>query len=344
MELLERYLQAVRFWLPRAQQDDIIAELSEDLQSQIDDKEHELGHSLSNDEVSAILKRCGSPILVASRYRSQTYLIGPVLFPIYGFVLKMVLLFILVPVFVFIVGPMNVVNSREWTLAIARTMGDMWNGAFIAAGTITLIFAILERTQEHLKALEKWDPRSLPPLQKKREQKPSRINGVCELAFGFLGVIWLLLVPHYPVLVLGPAAAILKASAVWQPFYVPILVLAIAGLLRAAISLAKPEWEWFPVASQLFTTVFALILVKLIIAATGATSGAPKPLVVLADSLQNSPQHASIAAVVNASILIGLVATWIGLCISVIVHSWKLLRSVRQKDSVAEHLAQFFVV
>src|SRR5215475_15228174 len=98
MELLDRYLQAVRFWLPKAQQDDIIAELSEDLQSQIDDKEEELGRCLDKEEVSAILKRCGSPILVASRYRPQTYLIGPALFPIYAFVLKMVLLFIMVPV------------------------------------------------------------------------------------------------------------------------------------------------------------------------------------------------------------------------------------------------------
>jgi hypothetical protein len=31
MDLLERYLQAVRFFLPRKQQDDIIRELSENL-------------------------------------------------------------------------------------------------------------------------------------------------------------------------------------------------------------------------------------------------------------------------------------------------------------------------
>ena len=31
MELIDRYLQAVRFWLPKAQADDIIAELSEDI-------------------------------------------------------------------------------------------------------------------------------------------------------------------------------------------------------------------------------------------------------------------------------------------------------------------------
>ena len=43
MELLDRYLQAVRFWLPRKQQDDIIAELGDDLRSQIEEREASLG-------------------------------------------------------------------------------------------------------------------------------------------------------------------------------------------------------------------------------------------------------------------------------------------------------------
>ena len=36
MELLNRYVQAVKFWLPSSQQDDIAAELSEDIRSQIE--------------------------------------------------------------------------------------------------------------------------------------------------------------------------------------------------------------------------------------------------------------------------------------------------------------------
>lgn len=343
MDLLDRYLQAVRFWLPKAQQDDILAELSEDLQSQIDDKQNEVGHPISDEEVSAILKRCGSPILVASRYRPQSYLIGPALFPIYLFVLKMVLLFVLVPVFLFIVGPMNVVNSREWPLALVKTMGDLWSGAFTATGTITLIFVILERTQALLGILEKWDPRSLPAVQKK-ERKPSVVHSVCDLAFAVLGVIWLLLVPHYPVLILGPAAAILKASPVWHPFYIPLLLLAIAGFLRAAISLAKPEWEWFPFVSQLFNTAFALILVKLIIAATGVPAGGiARPLVILADSVHASPQYAHIVVVVNASILIGLAGTWIGLCIGLVVHTWEFMRSHCRRRASARSPAQFLL-
>ena len=107
MELVDRYLQAVRFWTPKPQED-LIAELGEkDLRSQIEAKETELGRPLDQSEVSAILKTCGMPMVVASRLGPKRYLIGPALYPIFTFVLKMVLLSIVVPVFIFIVGPTN---------------------------------------------------------------------------------------------------------------------------------------------------------------------------------------------------------------------------------------------
>src|ERR1700738_2779675 len=99
MELLDRYLQAIEFWLPKRQRQDIIAELSEDLRSQIEEKETELGRKLEDAEVEAILKRCGAPLEVASRYRPQQYLIGPALFPIYRFVLAVTLIGCVVPRF-----------------------------------------------------------------------------------------------------------------------------------------------------------------------------------------------------------------------------------------------------
>ncbi len=82
MELIDRYLKAVKFWLPKAQQDDIITELSEDVRSQIEDEEAELGRKLNEAEVEGILKQLGRPVLVANRYLPQQHLIGPVLFPI----------------------------------------------------------------------------------------------------------------------------------------------------------------------------------------------------------------------------------------------------------------------
>jgi hypothetical protein len=66
MELLNRYLHAVRFWLPKPQQQDIIAELGEDLRSQIEDREAQLGHPLDEDGVAVILQQRGHPMLVAA--------------------------------------------------------------------------------------------------------------------------------------------------------------------------------------------------------------------------------------------------------------------------------------
>ena len=46
MTLVERYLNAVRFFLPRRQQDDIVRELSENLASEFEDRSQALGRDL----------------------------------------------------------------------------------------------------------------------------------------------------------------------------------------------------------------------------------------------------------------------------------------------------------
>ena len=56
MELVDRYLQAVKFWLPREQQDDIARELSEDILSQIEEQERGLGRLMTPAEIEALLK------------------------------------------------------------------------------------------------------------------------------------------------------------------------------------------------------------------------------------------------------------------------------------------------
>jgi len=117
LELVDRYLNAVRFWLPKTQrEEDVLAELGDDLRSQIEAKESELGRPITKEEVSEILKRCGMPMIVAGRLAPKRYLIGPTLFPIYAFVLKMVLLWIIVPVFSLHRGTGNTghASGRPW--------------------------------------------------------------------------------------------------------------------------------------------------------------------------------------------------------------------------------------
>lgn len=342
-ELIDRYLQAVRFWLPGThRQDDLIAELGEDLRSQFEAKETELGRPLDTAEMSAILKRCGSPMMVAGRIGPQRHLIGPALFPIYEFVLKMVLLWILVPVFVFIVGPVNLAYSGgEWAAALASTLADLGFGLLMAAGIVTLIFAIIERTSAHLGTEIKWDPLKLPPVRND-ERKPSRLKAVCELGFGWFGLIWLLLLPKYPVLILGPAAAFLKVGPMLHAFYLPIVLLSVVGLLRSAVTLARPQWTWFPTLSQLLSSVLTLIVLHYMIDAIPGMPGA-YPFVVLRDAVRNSPKYFRLAGIVNVSILASVVFAWLGVSIAIIAQTWAFLRYLRKRISVAQPSASLSV-
>src|ERR1700722_741676 len=96
-ELLDRYVYSVKILLPLNKRDDIAAEIRSNLLSVLEDREAELGHPLDQTELAAILKRNGRPVLVASRYLDSPprRLIGPVLLPLYWFVLKCALVLVL---------------------------------------------------------------------------------------------------------------------------------------------------------------------------------------------------------------------------------------------------------
>jgi hypothetical protein len=341
LQLVDRYLQAVRFWLPRtSRQQDLVAEFGEDLRSQIEERETELGRPLDTNEISEVLKRCGAPMLVASRFGPKRHLIGPALFPIYWFVLKMVLLWILLPVFIFIVSPATLASTNgDWGKAVVITLGNLWSVAFFAAAVITLVFAILERTQALANIHCKWDPSTLPPLEKP-ERKTSLFQTVCELGFHVFAVVWLLLVPHHPFLVFGPAAAFLAGGPIWGTFYAPIVLLAVTAVIRSVVILVRPQWKVFPLASQIVQAVLILIVMNYMIGAAGRViHGDWHPFVMIADSVRGTEKYADlvkVVAIINVSGLIWLVCTWVGVSIGAAVHLWELLKHLRKQRGVSQ--------
>jgi len=343
MELLDRYLQAVRFWLPKSQQEDIIAELSSDLHSQIEDRETELGHPLDNAELEMILRRCGSPIVVASRYRPQTQLIGPALFPIYLFVLKVTLLWTMVPVFLLIVGPATFLSSPNHGFALLQTIAELVRAEITAAAIITLVFAMIERTQARMKLFEKWDIRSLPPVAK-QPRPPSRTQSVFELIFAIIGILWLLAVPSVPFLILGPASAFLTASPMWHTFYLPVVLLAFLGLARDCVSIARPDLTWFPAVGRLVITGLSLVLLHFILSAAGqvphVVDASWTPFVTLKDAARGSAQYNRLAIIVNAAILLSLAGAWIGLAIAAVLQTWECLQQAWKRAPCAHNAAR----
>jgi len=174
MELLDRYLQAVSFWLPRNKKHDIIAELSEDLLSQIEDKEAALGHPLNQDEQVELIKRCGPPMMVAGSYLPQQQFMPPVMFLIYRFVIKIVLLWVLVPLFVIVsAGPF--IAAQNHPLALIATAVFYFQAAVFSVGMITIVFGFIAKFKPGM-GQERWDPRKLPRIRTPRD--PQHISAL----------------------------------------------------------------------------------------------------------------------------------------------------------------------
>jgi uncharacterized membrane protein YuzA (DUF378 family) len=262
MELLERYLEAVRKYLPWERQDDIIAELRANLEAQLEEKEAGLGRPLTQGEMEDWLKTLGQPILVAAAYQPQRYLIGPGFFPIYWYVLKLSLGWAAVIysiVTVVTLFAQTTPSTTEWVGAIVRIPWVL----MITAAWVTAIFAVVEygvsRNVFDLKGFDfkglalppsNWAPGTLPPIASKGmdgKRPPSYAKAVAELVFGILFLGWLLMVPNYPWLWLGPGAWILKSTpyelspALWQ-FYWCAVALNVFQLGWKIVDLLRGTW------------------------------------------------------------------------------------------------------
>jgi hypothetical protein len=270
MELLDRYLQAVRKHLPWQRQDDIIAELRANLEAQLEDKEADLGRSLTQQEAEEWLKQIGSPIQVAARYQRQQYLIGPSLFPTYSYVLKLVLTWVTA---IYVIA--NVVTIAAQGLGLNALAGIsllhvalrlpwIW---LINAAIVTLIFVVIEllsaRFPEKFGALGpmansmsgpmtgQWSPLDLPPIGEGDGDwaKPrSFTRALLGVLSGCFFLAYLLLVPHYPFLLFGPGAWYLRGlpyqlAPIWWTFYWWLVAMNIFELTWKIVELAGGAWQ-----------------------------------------------------------------------------------------------------
>ena len=207
MDMLDRYLQAVKFFLPGKQQDDIVRELSENLIARMEDREEELGRPLDEAEQAAILRAHGHPMLVAGRYRTRQHLIGPTFFPLYVFALKMGL-----GVALLVTTVLAVVTAALHGDPVRRMRGSDAGVPGPRADGVRLDdvgFAMLDFATTQVRFVGDWDPRKLPKVVSE-EQRIPRLKTLCDLSFMVVCIVWLLLLPRSPWLILGPVAALVE--------------------------------------------------------------------------------------------------------------------------------------
>lgn len=254
MDLVERYLQSVRFWLPRKQQDDVAAELGDDIRSQIEEQEAKLGRKLTELEVASILKERGRPMLVANRYRPQQYLIGPALFPIYRLVVLMVALCYLVP-WILVWWGLVIFGSHhraDFSGAFGLLTGTFWVTAFIALGAVTAVFAILDRLDSKMNFLQNWDPLKLPAVRD--PQRIPRLSSSIDLGANLAFAAWWS-TDMWSTTILNRGGVRIEFAPVWKYFLWAFLLIAIANILLAAANLVRPYWTWLRASLQLVLTV-----------------------------------------------------------------------------------------
>jgi hypothetical protein len=139
MELLDRYLAAVRRNLPADEAADITEELRDVLLARAEEREAASGDA----DWPALLKEFGHPLVVAARYRKHQWLIGPELYPFYVHFMKVVAL-IVVAVTV-AVASVKAVFGGDIGALVPGLMGSLWWAAVASVGSVTILFALIER-------------------------------------------------------------------------------------------------------------------------------------------------------------------------------------------------------
>jgi hypothetical protein len=316
MDMLDRYLQAVRFFLPRAQQDDIVRELSENLIARMADREEELGRPLDEAEQADILRQHGHPMLVAGRYRTRQHLIGPTFFPLYIFVLKMGLgVALLVSIVLAVVTA--ALHGDPFRRLLEAMLGFPGRGLMVFAWT-TVGFAGLDYLATRVRVAHDWDPRKLPKVVSKEQQIP-RLRTLCDLSFVLMYLVWLLLLPRSPWLLFGPVAALVQYAPAWRVVYVPMVLLALGTAVLHVVDFVRPyrarSRELMRVA------ISAGSLVVLVFLARAGDLFLPNPTAALSEGIEVT----RVADVVNAGFQIGLAVT----AAITVFEIWRGLRRLR---------------
>jgi hypothetical protein len=265
MDLIDRYVAAVRRYLPRQQQDDIVSELSDSLRSEAEEREQALNRPLNQAEQSELLKQRGHPWLMASRYLPQQYLIGPALYPYYRRALTIVVFWVVLPI-TLIGGALTAIYSDNPMQVWGRMLSAAWNGAIYSVGIVTIVFAILEKEQVRFTALDNWNPARLPAAGEGREVP--RSESVIGLVFGFTFLIWwidLLRVPEFMSYDGEPVT--FTMAPIWATLFLPVLISLVGWIGIQAIDLVRP-WRSLAVSTvDIGLNLFNLVLVGIILRA-----------------------------------------------------------------------------
>lgn len=169
MELLERYLNQIKKYLPLKDKEDTIKELRslilEEFDSRIDDTNKE-------EILYDIIKEYGYPVEVAARYRNTDPLISSVLRPFFYMALKIISAAVsggmMIGTIVGYIGDNESFKLIDLLLEMAYAIPSIINALILGYGFVFLIFVLIEKygKEEFKNEIPTFEPESLPSVPK----------------------------------------------------------------------------------------------------------------------------------------------------------------------------------
>jgi len=237
MQVLDRYLAAIARHLPKAEAADIVAELRENLLSEIEEKEAGLGRKLNAKELDALLTGFGHPLAVAARYRKARYLIGPEIYPFWLATLRVVfgILVAIAVVGLIVAAASGELQSRQVSDGLVQIIPNFLSTFAI----VTLVFAALEWSWNGRMKL-KWSPRQLPQ-PRSSGRKP--IGIVSEMVAGAVALLWWTGFIQFSALIPIPPFVHIHLAHVWAGIYWIVVAYWSAEFAINGLELLRPRWE-----------------------------------------------------------------------------------------------------
>lgn len=307
MALLERYLSAVGRHLPAGKEEDILAELRDDIQARLDERSSQLGRPLTVDEEADLLRPYGRPVLMAARYGTRQRLIGPEWFPFYWMTLKIALAVALAIQVALVV--LLIVAGRPAGDAVGRLFAFPFQTAVTVFGWVTLVFGGLEAASARTRFADEWDPRKLPRPKPLGLPRPSRVEIAIELVVYAVFATWWVALRGSPQLMnLPPVIALAPA---WAAFYWPVLLVVLASMVTKCVVLVRPDWTGFRMSANIALTLVGITIAVILLRAgplflPGEAGGEARELA----RLLNSVMRWGIAVGVSIALVITGADVW----------------------------------
>ena len=260
MELIDRYLHAIRRNLPEAKAEDIVAELREELMSRVEDREEGMGRALDKAETGALLRDFGHPLVVAARFRTHQYLIGPGLFPFYLSVMRIVGMIVVAIVLAISIGKAVMSGEGDMLRIWVDSMSGIFEAVLVNAAIVTIVFAVLERANFKPGDTLEWKPDELPDVL---DKQPGPWASAAEVALSIAFILWWTGVIAVP-WVRGDADFHLQPSPIFTELFVPILILASVRLVHNLIQWLRPRWKTVMGLTNAVTALGGLAILMLI--------------------------------------------------------------------------------